>query len=330
MDWKNSGGMGLMKQAYSRKNDFLREFPTCNREFKDLLDKIYSIIDLNTTILLMGESGVGKDRIAEAIHKYSFRADKNFIKIECATIPKDLFEAELFGYEKGAFTDAKETKKGRLELAEGGTLYLDEISALPLPTQAKILRVLEEKSFTRLGGNETIKISVRFICSTNADIYKLIEENKFRKDLFYRINVLSFKIPSLKERKDDISLLASIFLKEFSKEYEKNITAITKEALSILINKDWTGNVRELRNIIERAVILCNDKRIKPEDLPTDILLEKANTKEFFEKKLTLEEMEKEYIKEMLQFFKNNNTKTAKALGISRKTLILKRKKFGI
>ncbi|MEJ5166577.1 MAG: sigma-54 factor interaction domain-containing protein, partial [Thermoanaerobaculia bacterium] len=149
-----------MKQAPSKKSDFFREFPTCNREFRNLLEKIYSIVDLNTTVLLMGESGVGKDKIAEAIHRYSFRADKNFIKIECATIPKELFEAELFGYEKGAFTDAKETKKGRLELAEGGTLYLDEIAALPLPTQAKILRVLEEKSFSRLGGNETIKISV--------------------------------------------------------------------------------------------------------------------------------------------------------------------------
>ncbi|MEJ5166578.1 MAG: helix-turn-helix domain-containing protein, partial [Thermoanaerobaculia bacterium] len=166
--------------------------------------------------------------------------------------------------------------------------------------------------------------------STNADIYKLMEENKFRKDLFYRINVLSFKIPSLKERKDDISLLASLFLKEFSKQYEKNITAITQEALSLLINKDWTGNIRELRNTIERAVILCNDKRIKPEDLPTDIFIESSVKREFLDKKLTLEEMEKEYIKEMLQFFKNNNTKTAKALGISRKTLILKRKKFGI
>lgn len=330
MVWKNSGEMELMKQVPSKKNDFLREFPTCNREFRNLLEKIYSIVDLNTTVLLMGESGVGKDKIAEAIHKYSWRADKNFIKIECATIPKELFEAELFGYEKGAFTDAKETKRGRLELAEGGTLYLDEIAALPLQTQAKVLRVLEEKSFSRLGGNETIKISVRFICSTNADIYKLMEENKFRKDLFYRINVLSFKIPSLKERKDDISLLASLFLKEFSKQYEKNITAITQEALSLLINKEWAGNVRELKNIMERAVILCNDKRIKPEDLPTDIFVERTIPKEFLDKKLTLEEMEREYIKEMLRVFKNNNSRAAKALGISRKTLILKRKKFGI
>lgn len=330
MVWKNYGEMELMKPVISRKNDFFREFPTHNKEFKNLLEKIFSVIDLNTTVLLLGESGVGKDRIAEAIHRYSFRADKNFIKIECANIPKELFESELFGYEKGAFTDAKETKKGRLELAEGGTLYLDEIGALPLTIQAKILRVLEEKCFSRLGGNETIKISVRFICSTNADIYKLIEENKFRRDLFYRINVLSFKIPSLKERKDDISLLVSSFIKEFSKIYGKNITSITQEALSLILNRNWTGNIRELKNVIERAVILCNDKRIKPEDLPTDILDEKPLVKEYFEKMLTLEEMEREYIKEVLQYFHNNNSRAAKALGISRKTLILKRKKFGI
>jgi len=322
--------MEKTRHQNSRKNNFLREFPTKNKEFKEILEKIYKIVDLNTTVLLIGESGVGKDRLAEAIHKFSYRADRNFIKIDCANIPKDLFESELFGYEKGAFTDAKETKKGRLELAQEGTLYLDEISALPFPVQAKILRVLEEKSFTRLGGYETIKISVRFICSTNADLYKLAEENKFRKDLLYRINVLSFRIPPLRERRDDIPLLASIFLKEFAKTYNSPVESLTYEALSVLLSHKWTGNVRELKNVIERSVILCQDKKLKPEDIPTDALIEKEIVKEISKKLLTLEEMEKEYIKEILKIFKNNNTRAAKTLGISRKTLILKRKKFGI
>lgn len=319
-----------MKHQNLRKNDFLREFPTKNREFRETLEKIYKIIDLSTTVLLIGESGVGKDKIAEAIHKYSYRADRNFIRIECANIPKDLFESELFGYEKGAFTDAKERKKGRIELAQEGTLYLDEISSLPIPVQAKILRVLEEKSFTRLGGYETINISVRFICSTSLDLYKLVEENKFRQDLFYRINVLTFKIPPLRERRDDIPHLASNFLKEFSKLYNKPIQSLSYEALSLLLNKQWLGNIRELRNTIERAVIMCDDVKIKPEDIPTDILIEKDFLKEASKKILTLEEMEKEYIKEIINIFRNNNTKAARALGISRKTLILKRKKFGI
>ncbi len=319
-----------MKHQNLRKNDFLREFPTKNKEFREILEKIYKIVNLNTTVLLIGESGVGKDKIAEAIHKYSYRADRNFIKIECANIPKDLFESELFGYEKGAFTDARERKKGRIELAQEGTLYLDEISSLPIPVQAKILRVLEEKSFTRLGGYETINISVRFICSTSLDLHKLVEENKFRQDLFYRINVLSFKIPPLRERRDDIPHLASSFLKEFSKIYNKPIQSLTYEALSLLLNKKWLGNIRELRNTIERAVIMCDDVKIKPEDIPTDILIERDFLKESSKILLTLEEMEKEYIKEIINIFHNNNTKAAKALGISRKTLILKRKKFGI
>lgn len=319
-----------MKPLNLRKNDFLREFSTKNKEFKDLLEKIYSTIDLNTTILLIGESGVGKDKIAEALHRYSSRADRNFIKIECANIPKELFESELFGYEKGAFTDAKETKKGRLELAHGGTLYLDEISALPLQIQAKILRVLEEKNFTRLGGFETINISVRFICSTNADLYKLTEENKFRKDLFYRINILSFKIPPLRERRDDIPLLVLNFLKEFAKIYNKPVKSITREALSMIMGQDWAGNIRELRNFVERVVIMCNDKKIKPEDIPTDALISQNVAKTYAKKILTLKELEKEYIKELLLNFNNNNSKTAKALGISRKTLIFKRKKYGI
>lgn len=319
-----------MKLQNLRKNDFLREFLTKNKEFKDLLEKIYSTIDLNTTILLIGESGVGKDKIAEALHRYSCRADRNFIKIECANIPKELFESELFGYEKGAFTDAKEAKKGRLEFAHGGTLYLDEISALPLQIQAKISRVLEEKNFTRLGGFEKINVSVRFICSTNADLYKLTEENKFRKDLFYRINILSFRIPPLRERKDDIFLLVLNFLKEFAKIYNKPVKSITREALSMIISQDWAGNIRELRNFIERAVIMCNDNKIKPEDLPTEALINLNIIKTYAKKILTLEELEKEYIKEVLINFNKNNSKTAKALGISRKTLIFKRKKFGI
>lgn len=319
-----------MKQTSLRKNDFLRQFNTHNKEFKEILEKIYRVIDLNTTILLVGESGVGKDRIAEAIHNFSFRREKNFVKIECANIPKDLFESELFGYEKGAFTDAKETKKGRLEYADGGTLYLDEISALPYQVQAKILRVLEEKSFTRLGGFKPINISVRIICSTCENLQKLVEEGKFRKDLFYRINVLTFKIPPLRERKDDIPVLSLTFLKEFSNLYGKNIQSFTQEALSFLLSNQWLGNIRELKNTIERAVILCNDKKLKVEDFPTDEFIDKPFIRRFPNQILTLEEMEKEYIKEVLQFYKNNNTKTAKALGISRKTLILKRKKFGI
>jgi len=247
------------------------------------LDIVHRVAPTNATVLLMGESGVGKELFAKAIHFLSPRADKPFIAINCAAIPPDLLEAELFGYEKGAFTGAYTSKKGKFELANGGTIFLDEIGDMPLNLQVKLLRVLQEKEVERIGSSKPIKIDVRIIAATNRNLEKLIKEGKFREDLYYRINVVPIYIPPLRERKEDIPVLVNYFLEVFNKEYGKNVK-VSKEVFEVFLNYHWPGNVRELRNVLERMVILDTDGILTYEDLPTELLGYRTNTLTISEK----------------------------------------------
>ncbi len=284
-----------------------------------------------TSILITGESGTGKNHLAEYIHSSGDRAPKPFMEVQCANLPAELIESELFGYEKGAFTGAAETKTGRFELADGGTVLIDEIAELPIELQSKLLRFLQDRSFERLGSGRTIRVDVRIIATTNADLPILIEKELFREDLYYRINVLNIHIPPLRERKKDIPLLASYFLKTFREMSKKPDLSLSEEAKRILGLYHWPGNVRELRNVIENAAILCEGKKIRAEDLSLDLALsERENLARLAESHLTLEGIEKLYIQEVLRLADGNRSKAAKILGINRKTLLEKRKKYGL
>jgi two-component system response regulator AtoC len=240
--------------------------------FSDIMQNVYKTIgrvaNTNATVLIRGESGTGKELVARAIHRNSVRHNRPFIKINCASIPENLLESELFGYEKGAFTGAVSSKPGKFELANKGTLFFDEIGEMSLNTQAKILRVLQEKEFERVGGTETIRVDVRIISATNKDLEKSIEEASFREDLFYRLNVVEIMLPPLRERKSDIPDLIRHIIKNCNAEYNKAITGFSGEAMALLKNYDWPGNVRELENTVERIyVMISNDKLVTPDIL---------------------------------------------------------------
>jgi len=298
------------------------------QKMKELFTEIEIISKTDSTVLIEGESGTGKELIARAIHKLSKRADKPFIPLNCSAIPTELFENELFGHEKGAFTSAVSREIGKIELAGEGTLFLDEIGEMPLYTQAKLLRVLQEKEFFRIGGTTPIKVKCRFIAATNRNLEEMVEEKTFREDLFYRINVIHLRIPPLRERKEDIPLLASRFLKKFSQLNNKNVLYIDEEAMEYLLNYDWPGNVRELENAIERAVVMTQLDHIKPQHLPSRIINKTKNT--VYKDTTNLIEIEKNIILKILQEENFNQTKTAQRLGISRKQLRTKMKKFGL
>jgi len=285
------------------------------------------------TILLIGESGTGKELIAKAIHYESDRSKGPFIAINCAAIPENLLEAELFGYEKGAFTGALVSKPGKFELANGGTIFLDEIGDLPFSLQAKLLRVIQDKTFERIGGTKPIKVDIRIIAATNKDLEKMVKNGSFREDLYFRLNVIPIYLPPLRERKEDIFLLIDHFLKKFNKEYKKNIT-INKSAMEKLINYSWPGNVRELENTIERLVILAEKDEITINDLPFYIRQDEEN--KFTELKLKgslpnqIELIEKKAIEEALKACNYNQTKAAKMLGLTKRQINYKIKKYGL
>ncbi len=311
-----------------------------SKKLLEIIGIIKDVAPTSATVLLIGESGVGKEVFAKAIHENSTRKDKPFIKINCAAIPEELLESELFGYEKGAFTGATSTKKGKFELANGGTIFLDEIGDMPLLLQSKLLRVLQEKEIERLGGTKPIKIDVRIIAATNKDLEKMVIEGTFREDLYYRLNVISVHIPPLRERKEDIPPLVYYFLEKFNKEYGKNLK-ITDELMEVLINYDWPGNVRQLQNTLERMVILAKGEYLTPENLPTDIKRQIKIPKEIKDtpikigKKIvelpkTVEQLEREAIIKALEETNYVIKKAAEKLGMTPRQVRYRIEKYKI
>jgi transcriptional regulator with PAS, ATPase and Fis domain len=271
-------------------------------------------------VLVTGESGAGKDALAAYIHRQSPRATGSLVKIDCATLPGNLLEAELFGYERGAFTGATEAKPGRLEGAHKGTLVLDEIAHLPLDAQAKLLRVIEHREFERLGGRKTIAVDARLIALTNADLKDAVERRAFRDDLFYRLNVVHISVPALRDRQKDIQPLSEAFLRAYAEKHARRAHGFSPDAQRILAAYDFPGNVRELANIIERAVIVCEGTEINATDLPEGVRIA-ALQRDRAQRKPTLAEIEAGYIRETLAGTRGNKSEAAKILGISRKNL---------
>ena len=279
------------------------------------------VADSRASVLITGESGVGKELVADAIHKLSSRKDKSFIKVHCAALSETLLESELFGHEKGAFTGADKLQKGRFELAHGGTIFLDEIGEINQNVQIKILRVLQEKKFERVGGEQTIEVDVRIVAATNRNLEEEVKAGRFREDLYYRLNVIHIQVPPLRERKDDIPLLMAAFLEEFNRENGKHINGVDNRAKAAMYKYNWPGNIRELRNCMESAVVMCSATEIGLADLPPSISQNTASDTISVPVGIPLEEAEKIIIQANLAANKNNKSRTADILGIGRKTL---------
>ena len=319
------------------------------------LTELYAVLervaDSPTTVLITGESGTGKELVARALHDHSSRRGKPFIKVNCAAIPKELIESELFGYERGAFTGAVTSKPGRFELANGGTLFLDEIGEIPVEMQVKLLRVLQESEFERVGGIKTMRVDVRLVAATNRDLKKLISQGAFRDDLFYRLNVVSIRLPALRERATDIPLLVEHFLKKFNERLKKNVSGVEPEARDLLSAYGWPGNIRELENVMERAVLFCDGSKLRAEDLPVELrgpsalsmgsvvppgdaavdlgtLPADGGLKEHV--KVAMSRLERDLVSRALKQTNNNVTHAARLLKISRKGLQLKMKELGL
>jgi len=300
-------------------------------KIKEIYDLIDQVSQTDVTILLEGESGTGKELVATAIHRKGLRKNKPFVTLNCGAFPETLIESELFGYEKGAFTGANTQKKGRLENAQSGTIFLDEIGELSLKNQVDLLRVLENHEFTRLGGLERIEIDIRVIAASNKNLNELCKAGKFREDLFYRLNVITIVLPPLRERIEDIPVLAEAFLIQFSEKYNKTKKELSKETMKLLINYPFPGNIRELKNILERATILSKGKTIQPEDLPPSICKSSPySMKMEVEIGSSIEEMEKELIIKTLSKVGGHREKAAEILGISVRALHYKLNKYNI
>lgn len=294
-----------------------------------LLDTIQQVAPTKASVLITGESGVGKELVADAIVNFSDRKDKPFVKVHCAALNANLLESELFGHVKGAFTGAISDKKGRFEQADGGTIFLDEIGEIDQSTQIKLLRVLQEREFEKVGGEKTIKTDVRIVAATNKNLEEETKKGNFREDLYYRLNVVRLEVPPLRERKEDLFLLCTDFLAEFSKEDNKQITGFSNDAKAAINNYEWPGNIRELRNCVESAVVMCRTNTIGINDLPPNV--SKAQREDIIavEVGITLEDAEKKIIIETLNHCKGNKTKAAEILGIGRKTILRKLYEYG-
>ncbi len=302
-----------------------------SKAMQTVFDLIAQVSRSEATVLIRGESGTGKELVAHAIHYNSQRANKPFIKVNCAALPETIIESELFGHEKGAFTGAIATRKGRFELANGGTLFLDEIGDLSPTTQIKLLRVLQEKEFERVGGNETIRCNVRVIAATNRNLEQLMEKGTFREDLYYRLNVFPIHIPPLRERKSDIILLSDHFIEKYSTQNHKNIQRISTPAIDLLMAYHWPGNVRELENCIERAVLLSTDEVIHSHHLPPSLQsAESTNTRLHTTLQEALDNLERELILDALKSTKGNMAKAASLLGITERIMGLRIQKHRI
>ncbi len=296
---------------------------------QEVFDTLRQVSGSTATVLILGESGTGKELVARAIHANSPRRANHFVPLNCAALSETILESELFGHEKGAFTGATQTRKGRFEYAHGGTLFLDEIGDLPLPTQVKLLRVIEYGEVFRVGSNEPLKVDVRLIAATNKDLATLIREGKFREDLYYRLKVVTVELPPLRERLEDLPLLAQTFLDEFSRQYGKKPAEITPAAMELLYNYDWPGNVRELRNCVESMVVLDKDAKIDAEDVPRYVKQPADTQSTSGVGGVNLEEKEKESIRKALALCEGNREKAAKMLGIGERTLYRKIKRYG-
>jgi DNA-binding NtrC family response regulator len=302
----------------------------------DIFEKIKKIGQSKAnTILITGESGVGKELVARAIHACSHEDSRPFMEINCSSVPETLLESELFGYEKGAFTDAKTRKKGLVELAEGGTLFLDEIGEMGITLQSRLLRVLENKTFRRVGGVKDLHVNTRFVSATNRDLETAINEKIFRKDLYFRLKVIPIHVPPLRDRREDVPLLVNFFVERFNKELGKQVKPVGREAMEVMIAYDWPGNVRELKNVIERAMLLDAEDEILVDHLPQELRGARESVggsasasllDSFFP--MTLREMEKIQIGKTLEQTAGNKSKAASLLGISRQTLREKLKTF--
>lgn len=297
-----------------------------------VLALVERVAPTNTTVLLGGESGVGKDLIARAIHEHSHRASGPFIKINSTAIPETLLESELFGYEKGAFSGAASSKPGKFELADKGTLFLDEIGDVPAAIQVKLLRVLQEREFERLGGTKTLKVDVRLIAATNRDLRAALEEGTFREDLYYRLNVVPIDIPPLRDHGEDVPALAEFFLQKFARESGKPAHTITPTALKLLMDYHWPGNVRELQNVVERAVTLSTGSQISEADIHLDSVSRRAPSESspVIPAGMTLDRWEEEIIREALKQANGNKSQAARALGLSRNALRYRLSQMGV
>ena len=308
------------------------EFIGASKPMKEVFKLIRKYATTDYPVLITGETGTGKELTARAIHERSIRKNKPFIAINCTAVPPDLLEAELFGYEKGAFTGAYKTKQGKVELADGGTLFLDEIGDMPLDIQSKLLRFLQDYSFERLGGTKTLKADVRIIAATNVDLERAVKEGKFREDLFYRLNVLTIKLPPLRERGEDVVIMAQYFLEKSAKELNKSIKGFTEKALEAIRNYTWPGNVRELINVVRKACVLAKGDYIDVEDLNINVDALAVNGGEGVN--LNLEEninkLEKELLERAFRISSGNVSKIAALLGVSRPTVYKLMEKYGI
>ncbi len=314
-------------EKYSHPNIVAR-----SPRMQEVLAIVERVAPTNSTVLLGGESGVGKDLIARAIHEKSRRASGPFIKINSTAIPENLLESELFGYEKGAFTGASTSKPGKFELADKGTLFLDEIGDVPPATQVKLLRVLQEREFERLGGTRTVKVDVRLIAATNRDLRAALEDGTFREDLYYRLNVVPIDIPPLREHKEDIPDLVNLFLRKFASDSGRQVTTISREATNLLLSHHWPGNVRELQNIIERACALAKTSKLEADDIHLDSPRNKTTSSAdgFLPEGMTLDQWEDEVIREALKRAAGNKSQAARLLGLSRNALRYRLSKIGI
>ncbi len=299
---------------------------------RKLRDMITTVASKNVTVLIQGESGTGKEVVARSIWQLSDRANGPFVAVNCGAIPEELFESELFGYEKGAFTGAMKSKSGKVELADTGILFLDEIGELPKSVQVKLLRVLETSEVERLGGTKPKKVNVRIISATNRNLEKSVKDGEFREDLYYRINVVKIEVPPLRERKEDIPMLVEHFSKLFSKQLNVEFKVFNQKAMDILKRYDFPGNVRELQNVVRSALVFSKEKEIRPEDLPIQLRGELNETEEYVKIPIgsSLEEAEKMIVKSTLKKYGGNKTKTAKILGIGLSTLHLKLNQWGM
>ncbi len=302
-----------------------------SRKMQEVFHLITQVAKSNANVLLLGESGTGKELAANAIHYNSLRADQPFIKVNCAALPANLVEAELFGHEKGAFTGASKQKEGKFELANNGTIFLDEIGSLALESQGKLLRVLQEKELERLGGTRTIKVNVRLIAATNRDLGEAVERGEFREDLYYRLNVYPIYLPALREREADVLLLADYFLEKYVQEYNKDVKRISTPAIDALTQYHWPGNVRELENCIERAVLLCDDQVLHGYHLPPTLqTAEDTGTHQSQSLKDAIERFEKELLIDALKSHRGNMRQAAKALETTERIFGYKVKKYEI